>query len=34
MRDITISFGFSISDFIIVIKLANKIQKEFIDAPG
>jgi hypothetical protein len=34
MRDITISFSFSVSDFIAAIELANKIQKEFVDAPG
>jgi hypothetical protein len=28
------SFGFSVGDFITVIKLANKIRKEFVDAPS
>ncbi|PVH70411.1 hypothetical protein DL98DRAFT_597852 [Cadophora sp. DSE1049] len=28
------SFGFSVSDFITVIKLTNKIRKEFVDAPS
>ena len=28
------SFGFSVSDFIAVIQLANKIRKEFVDAPS
>jgi hypothetical protein len=28
------SFGFSVGDFIASIELANKIRKEFIDAPG
>ncbi|KAF4631610.1 hypothetical protein G7Y89_g6521 [Cudoniella acicularis] len=28
------SFGFSVGDFIAAIELANKIRKEFIDAPG
>lgn len=28
------SFGFSVIDFITVIELANKIRKEFLDAPG
>jgi len=28
------SFGFSVSDFIAVIELANKIRKEFVDAPS
>jgi hypothetical protein len=28
------SFGFSVSDFIAIIELANKIQKEFISAPS
>jgi hypothetical protein len=27
------SFGFSISDFLTTIKLANKIRKEFVGAP-
>jgi hypothetical protein len=27
------SFGFSVSDFIAAIKLASRIQKEFVDAP-
>jgi hypothetical protein len=28
------SFGFGVSDFIKAIELANKIRKEFIDAPS
>lgn len=28
------SFGFSISDFITVIETANKIRKEFVEAPA
>jgi hypothetical protein len=28
------SFGFSVGDFIKVIELANKIRREFIDAPS
>jgi hypothetical protein len=28
------SFGFSIGDFIAVIELANKIRKDFVDAPS
>jgi hypothetical protein len=28
------SFGFSVGDFFAAIELANKIRKEFIDAPG
>ncbi len=32
--DITMSFGFSVGDFIAAIELANKIRKEFVDAPG
>jgi hypothetical protein len=28
------SFGISVSDFIAVIELANKIRKDFVDAPG
>jgi hypothetical protein len=32
--DITMSFGFSVGDFITVIGLANKIRKEFVDAPS
>ncbi len=27
------SFGFSVGDFIAAIELANRIRKEFIDAP-
>jgi hypothetical protein len=27
------SFGFSVGDFIAAIELANKIRKEFVDAP-
>jgi hypothetical protein len=29
-----VSFGFSVGDFIAAIELANKIRKDFIDAPG
>lgn len=32
--DITMSFGFSIGDFITVIELASKIRKGFVDAPS
>jgi hypothetical protein len=32
--DITMSFGFSVGDFIAAIKLANRIRKEFVDAPS
>ena len=28
------SFGFSVGDFFAAIKLANKIRREFIDAPS
>ena len=28
------SFGFGIGDFLAAIKLANKIRKEFVDAPS
>jgi hypothetical protein len=28
------SFGFSIGDFITVIELANRIRKEFVNAPS
>jgi hypothetical protein len=28
------SFGFSVGDFIAVIELANKIRKDFVDAPA
>ena len=28
------SFGFSVGDFIAVIELANKIRKDFVDAPS
>jgi len=31
---VTMSFGFSIGDLITVIGLANKIRKEFVDAPS
>jgi len=31
---VTMSFGFSIGDLITVIVLANKIRKEFVDAPS
>jgi hypothetical protein len=32
--NITMSFGFSVGDFIAAIELANKIRKEFVDAPS
>jgi hypothetical protein len=32
--DIIMSFGFSVGDFIAAIELANKIRKEFVDAPS
>jgi hypothetical protein len=32
--NITMSFGFSIGDFMAAIELANKIRKEFVDAPS
>jgi hypothetical protein len=32
--DVTMSFGFSVGDFITVIELANKIRKDFVDAPS
>jgi hypothetical protein len=32
--DITMSFGFSVGDFIAAIDLANKIRREFVDAPS
>jgi hypothetical protein len=28
------SFGFSVGDFVAAIQLANKIRKEFVDAPS
>jgi hypothetical protein len=28
------SFGFSVSDFIVAIELTNKIQREFVDVPS
>jgi hypothetical protein len=33
-RPITMSFGFSIGDFITVIQLANKIRKVVVEAPA
>jgi hypothetical protein len=30
---VTMSFGFSLGDFIAAIELAHKIRKEFVDAP-
>jgi hypothetical protein len=30
----TMSFGFSVGDFLAVLELAKKIRREFIDAPG
>jgi hypothetical protein len=32
--DITMSFGFSVGDFIAAIEFANRIRKEFVDAPS
>jgi hypothetical protein len=32
--DIIMSFGFSVGDFIAAIELANKIRKQFVDAPS
>jgi hypothetical protein len=34
VRDITMSFGFNVGDFIAAVELANKIRKQFVDAPG
>jgi hypothetical protein len=34
LYDITMSFGFSVGDFIAVIELANRIRKEFVNAPS
>jgi hypothetical protein len=34
VRDITMSFGFSVGDFIAAIELANRIRKEFVNAPS
>jgi hypothetical protein len=31
---ITMSFGFSVGDFIVAIELANRIRKDFVDAPS
>ena len=32
--EITMSFGFSVGDFVAVIELANKIRKDFVAAPS
>ena len=32
--DITMSFGFSVGDFIAAIDFANKVRKEFVNAPS
>jgi hypothetical protein len=32
--NVKMSFGFSVGDFLAVIELANKIRKEFVDAPS
>jgi hypothetical protein len=32
--EITMSFGFSVGDFIAAIELTNKIRKDFVDAPS
>lgn len=34
LLDITMSFGFSVGDFLAAIQLANKIRKDFADAPS
>lgn len=34
LLNVTMSFGFSIVDFIDVLKLANDIRKQFVDAPS
>ncbi len=31
---VTMSFGFSVADFLAAIELVNKIRKEFVDAPS
>jgi hypothetical protein len=31
---VTMSFGYSVGDIIVVYELASKIRKQFIDAPG
>jgi hypothetical protein len=31
--NVTMSFGFSIGDFITILQLANKIRERFVDAP-
>ena len=33
MLNLTMSFGFSISDLLAVLELASKVRKRFIDAP-
>jgi len=32
--DITMSFGFSVGDFVAVLQLANDVRKQFVDAPS
>ena len=32
--EVTMSFGFSIGDFVQAIELANRVRKEFVDAPS
>jgi len=32
--NVTMSFGFSVGDFITAIELANRIRKEFVGAPS
>ena len=34
LLEVTMSFGFSIGDFIQAIDLANRVRKEFVDAPS
>jgi hypothetical protein len=34
VTNVTMSFGFSVSDFITAIELANRIRKEFVGAPS
>lgn len=33
MFEATMSFGYSVGDFITVLQLANNIRKQFVDAP-
>lgn len=34
VSNVTMSFGFSVGDFVAVYQLANKIRKELVDAPS